>query len=310
MASAINKLVSDRSSCREDLHSPVGIVAGNGTLPLALAERARALGLGVTVVAYRGEADPRIEALATSCQWITIGQLGRMRSFLKKSGAREVIFAGGIRRPRLFSGVRLDFAAISLIARLGSVKDDVLLRGVSRELEACGLRVIGADVLLEDIAPEPGLLTSRDFSPEEKKQAAIGWEAARHIGSLDIGQTVVAREGVVVAVEAIDGTDATILRAGTLTLGGSGGVRERAEAGTCRHGRGAVVVKLCKPHQDTRLDLPTIGCDTIEIMARADASALVIEARKTIVLDPAEVVRKANEYGIAIRAAMLLTDII
>lgn len=268
-----------------DLKSPIGLVAGNGDFPLQFVRNACARNLAVMVVAHRGETDPEIEKLASECLWVRVGELGKIVRFLESRGVEQASFVGGIRRARLFSGVRPDLTAIKLIARLRSVKDDVLLRGVAGELEARGIQVLGPGILLPDAVPGAGLLTRRGLNEVEKNDAQIGWEAARAIGALDIGQAVCVLEGVVTALEAVEGTDGLIRRAAALT------------------GRAGVVVKLAKPHQDLRLDLPAVGPETIRLMAECRATALVLEAGRAMMLDPVRVVELADQAGIAIVAA-------
>jgi len=268
-----------------ELSSPLGLIAGNGIFPLEFARSARARGLEVVAVAHRGETSPELEGLVSSCTWVRVGQLGKVISVLRRSGVRQAAFAGGITRVRLFDGVKLDLRGLALVARVRSIRDDVILRGIAGELEQSGIAVFSASVLLERSVPSAGLLTRRALTAEERRSALIGWEAARLTGSLDIGQAVVVKDGVVVAIEAVEGTDRAIRRAGELA------------------GSGCVVVKVCKPQQDLRLDLPTIGCGTIESMRTAGASALVVEAGRTLLLEPDETVRAADGAKISIFAA-------
>ena len=279
-----------------NLSSPIGLVAGNGNFPLEFVEHARARGLEVVVVAHTGETDPRIEELAAHCCWIRVGQIGRLLRTFIKNRVKQAAFVGGIRRTRLFSGVRLDFKALSILARVGSVRDDRILRGVAEELERNGIEVFGASLLLEKSVPARGLLTRRGLTPAERQDARVGWEAAKAVGALDIGQTVVVYQGAVVAVEAIEGTDAAVLRAGQ--LGGTAGKVLGREG----RAAGLVVVKLVKPHQDVRFDLPAAGPGTIETMQQAGATALVLEAGRAVMLKPQETIAAANEAGIAVVA--------
>ena len=268
-----------------ELSSPLGLIAGNGIFPLEFARSARARGLEVVAVAHRGETSPELEGLVSSCTWVRVGQLGKVISVLRRAGVRQAAFAGGITRVRLFGGVKLDLRGLALVARVRSIRDDVILRGIAGELEQSGIAVFSASVLLERSVPAGGLLTRRALTAEERRSALIGWEAARLTGSLDIGQAVIVKDGVVVAIEAVEGTDRAIRRAGELA------------------GAGCVVVKVCKPQQDLRLDLPTIGCGTIESMRTAGASALVVEAGRTLLLEPDETVRAADGAKISIFAA-------
>lgn len=271
-----------------ELSSPIGLIAGSGSFPLEFAESAKGRGLRVIALAHTGETDPQIENIVERCIWIKVGQLGKIISTLKSCGVKQVALAGAISRIKIFKGVKLDLKGAALIARLRSVSDDVVLRGVAEEIERCGINVISPSLILDRSLPKAGCLTRRALNATEISDALVGWRAAKGIGVFDIGQTVVVNKGLVVAVESIEGTDATIRRAGTLS------------------GPGAVVIKLSKPQQDLRLDLPTIGLDTISVMQEAGVSALIIEADKTIILDPVNVVDRANKAGIAIEVVALI----
>lgn len=270
-------------NCLSEWSSPVGIVAGNGQLPMLVAKELKQAGLDVVVVAHEGEADPAISALATRITWIKVGELGKLISALRGS-VKQVVFAGGIRRPKLFGGgLRLDMQAIALIARLRTTRDDALLRGIAGELEAVGLEVRSASEVVRTVSTRSGLLTIRKLTETERSDATVGWCAAKALGAADVGQTVVAFDGTIIAVEAIEGTDAVIARAGQL----------------CEK-KGGVLVKVFKPSQDSRLDLPTVGPKTISNMKSAGLTTLVLEARHSILLDEDEVIDRANQAGIAI----------
>lgn len=267
-----------------NLHSPIGLIAGNGSFPCEFAEAATARGLKVIAVAHEGETDPALEGMVAQCTWIRVGQLGKLLSTLRRAGVREAAFAGGIKKVRLFGGVKLDWKGVRFLSRLKSTKDDVILRGLAAEVEREGISVISAGALLTKSVPRGGVLTKRSFTSDERQNAAIGWEAAAAIGALDIGQTVIVSKGVVVAVEAVEGTDAAIRRAGELA------------------GPGCVIVKRAKPQQDLRIDLPAIGIETMNSMRHIGATALLIESEKALILDPLSVVAAANQVGIAIMA--------
>lgn len=288
-----------RATSIDDLQSPMGLVAGNSQFPLEIAQQAAAHAISVVAVAHIGETDPDIEKFVSKCLWLHIGQLGKIIKFLSKNGVKQAVMAGGISRVKLFGSARPDFKALALASRLGTLRDDVILRGIADEIEKAGIEIISPALLLERSVPRKGLLTTRDLTAQEREDAAFGWTVAKQTGALDIGQTVAVLEGLVVALEAIEGTDATILRAGELSI------RAREKKSLKRlitgHVPGPVIVKLCKPQQDLRLDLPTIGVRTIESMIAAGATALVIEAGKTIMLDPEGIVRLANSNRIAIR---------
>lgn len=288
----MNVDVSSPSTAVNQLQSPIGLVAGNGTFPLEFVKKAKDHNLDVVVLAHHGETDPAIEQLVDKCEWIKVGQLGKIIKALKHYRVKQVAFAGGIVRTKLFGGVKLDLKALAVLAKVRSVKDDAILRAVVRELELGGVSVFSASLLLTESIVKEGCLTKRKLTEEEISDAVIGWEAAKTMGQLDIGQTVIVAQGLIVAVEAVEGTDAAIRRAGQLVNGGG------------------VVVKVLKPQQDQRIDLPTIGPNTINILKEAKIDALVVEADKTIILQPTEVIALSNDAGIAIRAIRNLDDLV
>lgn len=283
--------MEDSYASKPQISSPIGLVAGNGQFPLEFAENAKERGLLVSVVGLRGEADPKIEAMAHSLTWVGVGQLGKLIRALKRSGCRQVAFAGGVTRINFVHGFRIDWAGLRMLSRLRSFNDDSIMRGVIGEVERAGIEVIAASTLLEKSVPKAGPLTKRKLTPQEIADARIGWEAARVTGTLDIGQSIVMRNKTIIAVEAVEGTDATIKRAGDV------------------RGEGGVLVKLAKPIQDLRIDLPAIGVKTIELMHENKLSALVVEAGKAIMLDPQGILEAAERSGIAIFAAESIEDL-
>jgi hypothetical protein len=268
-----------------DLHSPIGLVAGNGQFPLEFAENARARGLAVVTVALKGEADKRIEELSVSTTWVSVGQLGKLVRSLKRAGCRQVAFAGGVTRVNFVDGFRIDWVGLRMLSKLRSFNDDSIMRGIIATVENGGVQVIGASTLLEKSVPKVGILTKRGLTRDEIENAKIGWEAARTTGALDIGQSIIMRNKTIIAVEAVEGTDATIKRAAAV------------------RGEGGVLVKLAKPIQDLRIDLPAIGVRTIELMHENRITALVVEAGKAIMLDPQGILEAAHRLDIAIVAA-------
>jgi DUF1009 family protein len=277
----------------------VGLVAGNGSFPIEFALNAREAGLSVVATAVVGETDERLNDLVEKCVWLKVGEVGRALNTFKSNGVKQVAFAGGVRRIRLFGGIKLDLKAITILARCRSLRDDAILREISKEFENNGLSIFSATDFLKKSVCAKGLLTSRGLSEEERADARVGWEIAKEIGRLDVGQTVITHERLVVAVEAIEGTDAAILRAGELA-----GTNNRRKVG-----QGCVIVKLCKPQQDLRFDLPTIGLGTLDTAEKAGVSAIVIEAGKTIVLDREEFIKRANKNKLAVFVAEDISDI-
>lgn len=277
--------------------APLGLIAGSGTFPLEVARAAREQGVSVVAVAHRGETDPNLEAIVTDCTWIRVGQLGRMLRALTRAAVKQAAFAGGIHRVGFLNGARLDWAGIKLVARLRSVRDDALLREVIKEIERQGISVIAPEQIAPAVVPQRGLLTRRGLSAAERRDAQLGWDAAQAIGALDIGQSAVAYHGMVIALETVEGTDATIAHAGALLV-------KQPQTND-----GAVVVKICKSVQDHRVDLPACGVRTIEQMAASRCTALILQANKAILIEPSKVISAADQRGIAIFAAADRSDL-
>lgn len=265
-----------------ELVSPIGLIAGSGSFPREFAENAISRGLKVRIVGIRGEVDPALEKLADRFEVVSVGQVGKLVRYLKNYGISQVAFAGGVTRVNFVDGFRMDWTAIRMLSKLRSFNDDSILRGIIGLVEESGMQVFAPSLLLANSVPKKGVLTTKTLSEEEIFEAKIGWDAARAIGHLDIGQSVIVRNKTVIAVEAVEGTDATIAR--TKAVSGIGGV----------------LVKLAKEIQDLRIDLPTVGVKTIEGMKDSRLSALVLEAGRSIILQPDEVVRLANSAGISI----------
>lgn len=262
----------------------IGIIAGNGDFPLEFAKAAKQKNLTVVTVAHEGETLPEIAQWSDAICWIKVGHLGRLIAFFKEQGVRDVLMAGGIKKTRLFSGSLPDLRGAALLARMIAKKDDSILRAVAEELESEGIAVRESTLYLDNLLAPAGVLTRRKPTKDELRDIAYGWQLAKEVGRLDIGQTVVVKDLAVLAVEAIEGTDEAIRRGGSL----------------CREG--AVVVKICKPQQDLRFDLPATGLRTIEIMESVKASCLAVEAGKTIMMQKDALLARANEAGIAVVA--------
>ncbi len=260
----------------------IGLIAGNGRFPIIFAENARKLGYSVSAVAHEGETEPELERYVDRIHWIKIGQFNKLIKLLKTDGVRQAVMLGGIRKTHVFTTVRPDFRALALAARLIHLKDDDILRTVAEEIESEGIQIRESTFGLQGILVEQGTLTTRKPSKKEWEDIRYGWDVGKQVGALDIGQCVVVKDRVIVAVEAVEGTDGAILRGGELA-------RE-----------GAVVVKRCKPQQDLRFDLPAVGPRTIEVMETVKASVLALEAGRGILLDRDETIAKANRAGIAI----------
>ena len=260
----------------------IGLIAGNGRFPIIFADNARKLGYHVSAVAHEGETDPELEHHVDRIQWIKIGQLGKLIRAFKDDGIQQAVMLGGIKKTHVFTTVRPDFRTLALAARVALWKDDDILREFAAELEGEGIAICESTFGLEGILVEEGTLASREPTKKEWENIRYGWEMAYEIGRLDIGQCVVIKDKVVVAVEAVEGTDGAIKRGGELAKDG------------------AVVVKRCKPQQDLRFDLPAIGPRTIEVMASVNATVLAVEAGRTVMLDRDILLEKARQAGIAV----------
>ena len=260
----------------------IGLIAGSGQFPLLFSKAAAKKGMGVFTVAYVNEADPTLSRLSEEIQWLHLGQVKRLIRFFKQNQVKRAVMLGGVRKTRLFTDVKPDMKAIAIIAGMRHTHDDAVMRAFADHLEKEGIQIEPSTFLLPELLAMPGIWTRRKPSRSEKKDIAMGFHIAREIGRLDIGQSIIVGGGSTLAVEAIDGTDATIERGGRLGNGE------------------AVLVKVCKPNQDFRFDVPTVGAQTIETMIRHHVRALAIEAQRTVVFDRAEMIRLADESGIAI----------
>jgi hypothetical protein len=263
----------------------IGLIAGSGPFPLVFADKARQKGFRVMAVGFHNETDPALAGAVEAIKIIHIGQLKRLIRFFKHHGVKEAVMIGAINKPGSIREIRPDWKAITLYAGMRrNTHDDRILRAFAALLEEEGIRIRSSTFLLPELLAKEGCWTRRKPSREEETDIQLGWEMAKGIGRLDIGQCVVVENGSVLAVEAIDGTDSTIRRGGSL-------------------GRGrAVVVKVCKPEQDLRFDVPAVGGGTIRAMKEAGATVLAIEAGRAIVYEPAEMVRLADRYKVSIVA--------
>lgn len=274
-------------------HPPLGLLAGWGRFPLVITEKAQSMGSRVFCIGIRHEADPQLRELADDFAWCGVARLGTMIRLFKQAGCKRIVMAGKIHKHRfLYAPWRI----FSLIPDLRTVrfwyrqqirdrKDDTLLLAMIDEYKKDGLEFGSALDYYPDLLAPEGVLTHRQPTPGEQADIAFGWELAREMGRLDVGQSVCVKERAVLAVEAIEGTDAAIKRAGTLCSSG-----------------GFTVVKVAKPQQDMRFDVPTIGLYTIDNLIEAGATTLAIEAGRTIILDREAVIEMADRYGLCIVA--------
>lgn len=260
----------------------IGLIAGNGRLPFLFAEAARAQGLAVHAVAFEGEADDSLTPHVSSLTWVKVGQADAIVRALTSRGVRKAVMAGGIGRIRSLTQARPDFGMLRIAAGLRSLRDDELLRAAARYFESKGVEIVAPTDYVKSVLAGAGHLAGPALSAQQRKDVELGREVAAALGRADVGQTVVVKDGVVLAVEAVEGTDECIRRAGR--FGGPGGV----------------VVKRCKPAQDLRFDLPAAGPVTLEVMREAGARVLAIEAGKTVLLDATLLFSGAEKLGFSV----------
>jgi DUF1009 family protein len=263
-----------------------GLIAGNGDFPLLVLEGARRRGVDMAVIAIREEATPELDRAAKRIHWVSLGELGRAIELLHQEGVKQAVMAGQVKHRQIFSDIPADGRMAPLLERLATRNTDALIGAVASVLKFEGIELVDSTLFLEPLLPAPGILTARALDERETGDIAYGREIARHIAGLDLGQTVVIAERACVAIEAMEGTDETIERAARL-------------AG----GRPLVVVKVSKPKQDMRFDVPVVGPRTIEVMQRSKATALAIDAGRTLIFERPRVVEMADAAGIAIEAA-------
>ncbi|MGC9222955.1 MAG: LpxI family protein [Terracidiphilus sp.] len=277
----------------------LGLIAGNGRFPFLLLDAARAEGLSVVVAAIKEETDPEIDRRAAAdagvkVYWLSLGELSRLIETFKKEGVARAVMAGQVKHKQIFSAIRPDWRLAKLLLNLRTRSTDALISAVAKVLEDEGIELMSSTAFLEPLLAPKGVLSARAPDDEERKNIAYGRDVAGALAAFDIGQTVVVAAQACVAVEAMEGTDATIERAGRLMAS------LEAEASTLE--RKLTVVKVAKPNQDMRFDVPVIGPTTIETMIRAGASCLSIESGRTLLFDREALVAAANHAGIAIAA--------
>jgi hypothetical protein len=263
----------------------IGIIYGKGGLPAALAAEAKKKGLRVVGIALQPPADESLRPIADEFQKVSVARLGRLISILKKFSVRDVVFAGKVPKSLLYENKKdliPDMKAMKLLFSLKDRADDTIMKAVVREIEKNGIKVRKTTEFTEDMLAPEGNLTKKKPSREALKDIEFGWDVAKKIGGMDIGQTVVVKNRAVMAVEAIEGTDETIRRGGRLA------------------GRDAVVVKVSKPRQDMRFDVPVVGLDTLASMKEVGAGTLAVEAGKCIIVDRDRFLREADRAGIAV----------
>lgn len=262
----------------------VGMIAGNGLYPATFAKAARAAGVGTLVAAaFLDETDPVLAGLVDRIEWMRVGQLGRMVKFFKSHGAARVVMVGQIAPKNLFD-LRPDLRLLKMLSRVKERNAESLFAGIAGELEADGIALLPATTFLDDLLPGPGHVCGPALSARQEEDAAYGFRVAKEVSRLDIGQTVVVKKGTVLAVEAFEGTNEAIRRGGGLGKGG------------------AMAVKVSKPKQDFRFDVPVVGPATVETAAASGVGAIVVEAGRTLLLGKDEVFRLCRERKVSLVA--------
>jgi hypothetical protein len=260
----------------------IGIIAGGGQFPLLFIEAAHKAGRRVVVIAHKGETDEDVAQAADAVCWVKLGQLGKLISFFKKEKVGETVFLGTITKTKIFRDILPDLKGISLWNKIDRKQDDAILRAIAQTLEVEGIKVLESTLYLRHLLFPAGVLTKKKPNKKQRRDIEFGWQNARAIGKLDIGQCVVVRDCSVLAVEAIDGTDATILRGGALA-------KEKS-----------VVVKVKKPGQDFRFDLPATGLTTIRSLQSVKGAVLAVEAGQSLLFDRELMIEEANKAGIVV----------
>jgi hypothetical protein len=281
----------------------LGLIAGNGTFPLLLLDAARAQGYEVVVAAIKEETSPAIENKgAASVHWLSLGELSKLIETFKAEGVTRAVMAGQVKHKQIFSAIKPDWRLAKLLLSLGTRNTDSLLGAIAKVLADEGIILENSTSLLEPLLAKPGILSKRAPNDQERKNIDYGREVARRLADFDIGQTVVIAESACVAVEAMEGTDAAIERAGQLmqSLNAESNLKSHEDKTTLS--RALTVVKIAKPKQDMRFDVPVIGVKTIETMARAGATCLSIDAGRCLLLDGEQIIHSADEAGIAVTA--------
>jgi hypothetical protein len=261
------------------------LLAGNGRFPFLVLEAARSRGIEMVVIALQEEAFPELEKNAARIHWVSLGQLGKALDLLKQERVSKAVMAGQVKHNKIFSSIQPDWRMAKLLLSLATKNTDSLIGGVAKLLNEEGIELVDSTTFLKPLLPEPGVLTRRAPSAEELADIAYGRMIARTIAGLDLGQTVVVRDRACAAIEAMEGTDETIERAARI----AGGQR-------------LAVIKVSKPGQDMRFDVPVVGPPTVAVMQRSGATALAIDAHRTLVMERAQMIAAADAAGIAIQA--------
>ncbi len=277
-----------------DSKGKLGLIAGNGRFPFLVLDAARAEGYEIIVAAIKEEAFPEIESHGATVHWLSLGELSRLIDTFKRAGVQRAIMAGQVKHKQIFSGIRPDWRLAKVLLSLGTRNTDSLLGAVAKVLADEGIVLENSTSFLEPLLAKSGVLTKRAPTEQEKKNITYGSDVARQLAQYDIGQTVIVAETACVAVEAMEGTDATIERAGQIMAS--------LESGPSTLSRALTVIKIAKPNQDMRFDVPVIGVKTIEVMRKAGATCLALDAGKCLLLDGNAIITAADAAEIAVVA--------
>jgi DUF1009 family protein len=269
----------------------LGLIAGNGTFPFLVLNAARAQGFDVVVAAIKEEASPEIETKGAAVHWLSLGELSKLIDTFKAEGVTRAVMAGQVKHKQIFSSIKPDWRLAKLLLSLGTRNTDSLLGAVAKVLADEGIMLENSTALLEPLLAKAGVLTKRAPTEQERKNIEYGRSVARHLAQYDVGQTVVIAESACVAVEAMEGTDATITRAGEIM---------RSLEGDSTLSRALTVVKIAKPNQDMRFDVPVVGVKTIEVMRQAGASCLAVDAGRCLLIDGQGIFDVADQMGISV----------
>ena len=268
-----------------------GLIAGNGRFPFLVLEGARSQGIEMAVIALKEEASPELGKVAKRLHWVSLGELSKTISLMQQEGVKRAVMAGQVKHNKIFSAIRPDWKLAKLLFSLPKKNTDSLIGAVAKVLEEEGIQLVDSTIFLKPLLPEAGVLTRRAPNEQEAADMEYGLGVARHIAGMDIGQTVVIADRACVAVEAMEGTDETITRAARFA-----------------EGKPLAVVKVSKPKQDMRFDVPVVGLPTVEAMKRAGATALAIDAGRTLLFDREQLLELADAAGIAIQAFPPMKD--
>jgi DUF1009 family protein len=262
---------------------PLGLIAGNGQFPLLLAEEAKRQGRPVVAIGIEEETEPALQSIADRFHWVALGQIKKTIALLKDEGVEEAVMAGQVKHTQIFRRLKLDMTAVKIFATLRDRKTDTILGAVADEFAKSGIRFLPSTLYLHDFLAPDGFMTTARPTAEQAKDVALGFKTAKAIGGLDLGQTVCVKDLAVLAVEAMEGTDACIRRAGKIS------------------GGGFTVVKTAKPRQDVRFDVPVIGPRTLETLKQAKAAVLAVEAGKTLFFEKDAFLAEAGRLGFVVQ---------